>query len=63
MKFPRSYIGCVIYTIADAEFKLWVDERVKARNKKIAEQNQLLIELDPELAQIFAESTAISTTK
>ena len=62
-KLPRSYIACVIYSCADADFKAFVDQQIKRRNQKVAEEQQMFIQMDPEIAQIFADSTAVSTSK
>lgn len=53
MKFPRSYIADMIYTLAEKEFKAWVDERVVARNKKIGENNNALVGMDQEFYEVY----------
>ena len=34
---------------------------MKARHKKVAEKNNMLIEMDPEMEKIFRQSTAVSS--
>ena len=63
LKLPRQYIINVIYTLAGQQFRTFVDALVDKRHKKIAEQRQLYIELDPEIAEIFDQSNAVSTTQ
>ena len=62
-KLSRAYLGNVIYTIVGEPFKVWVDGRVKERHAKVKDQQDLLVSLDPDIARIFAESTAVSTSK
>ena len=42
-------------------FKNWVSERVKIRNDTIAENRNLIIELDPEVAEAFKKSLNVSS--
>ena len=60
-KLPRQYIINVIYTLAGQKFRAYVDTLVDRRHTKIAEQRQLYIELDPEIAEVFNQSNAVST--
>jgi hypothetical protein len=62
-KFPRQYVINAIYTLAGQPFRAWVDELVDRRHLEIAEQKQLYIELDPEVAEIFNQSKAVSTSQ
>lgn len=58
-KLSRQYLENVIYTIIGDRFANWVDEVVEIRNKKVTSQKNMNIELDPEVAKIFEESTAV----
>ena len=62
-KLSRAYLGNVIYTIVGNPFKEWVDGKIRERHAKIKEQQDMLISLDPDIARIFAESTAVSVSK
>ena len=53
LKLPREYIGNVIYTIAKDPFQNWVDEQIEARNQKVAQDHDLSIAMDPEIAKLF----------
>lgn len=57
---PRAYIGNVIYTKVGEPFKKWVDEQINKRNRKIVEDKDMVIEMDPEIARIFKASTSVS---
>ncbi len=59
-KLPRQYIINVIYTLVGKPFELWVNQRIENRHAKIAEDRDLNIELDPEIAAIFQASNAVS---
>jgi hypothetical protein len=62
-KLSRAYLGNVIYTIVGKPFKDWVDGKIKERHAKVKEQQDMLVSLDPDIARIFAESTAVSVSK
>ena len=50
----------VIYTLVGEDFQNWIDERVDARNQKVAEDDNKMIEVDPEIARAFNASNFIS---
>jgi hypothetical protein len=58
----RAYICNVIHSLVGEDFQQWVDNRVNARNKKVAVEGDKIIELDPIIAAVFQNSTAVSTT-
>ena len=49
----RSYIANVIYTIVGDDFKDWVDRKLKQRTKKLTEERDMNITMDPEIYKIF----------
>ena len=57
---PRQYIANVIHTIVGEPFAQWVKARVEARNLKVAEEGNLMIDMDPEIARIYEASNATS---
>ena len=61
LKLPREYIANVIYTVIGDPFQAWVNEQVKLRNEKVVDDRDLAIKMDPEIAKIFRDSTAISS--
>ena len=56
----RSYVANVIYTIVGDDFTDWVDRKLKQRTKKITEEREMNIKMDPEIYKIFKASTSIS---
>ena len=41
-------------------FNDWVKEQIKRRNKRVAIERDVMINLDPEIAEAFNSSTAVS---
>ena len=60
-RLPKQWIADITYTVMKEPFKNWVIERVKVRNDTIAENRNLIIELDPEVAEAFKKSLNISS--
>ena len=60
-KLLRQYIINLVYTIVGDRFKEWVDAVIDARNARITTERNLGIQLDPEIMQAFAASTAVSS--
>ena len=48
---PRQWLANVIYTQYGERFKEWVDGHIKARHEKFASKKNLMIDMDPEIAQ------------
>ena len=59
LKLPRSYIANLIYTIVGDPFKIWVETKVNERHEARREQADTIL-LDPEIADTFFASNAIS---
>ena len=57
---PRYYIANVINTLVGKPFKEWVDSVIEERNKRILEEQNQIIEMDPQIYKIFKESTHVS---
>ena len=55
-KLPRAYIANLIYTIVGQKFKDWVQQKIQERTKKIMEEQDLAIEMDPEVYMAFQAS-------
>ena len=51
----------MIYSIVGDNLREWVSQQVKSRNEKLAEKQDLMIELDPEIAPAFGSSLNISS--
>ena len=52
-RLPRQYIVNVMYSILGDPIRLMVKEAIRARNDIVAENRNLLIELDPAVANAF----------
>ena len=62
-KLPREYIGNVVFTIIGQPFQNWVNQRIERRNAKISSDQNLSIQMDPEIAELFKNSTSVSVSK
>jgi hypothetical protein len=59
-KLSRGYLSNVIYTVMGEPFQQWVSAQVNARNQKVALEGNNVISMDPQIARLFLQSTAIS---
>ena len=60
-KLPRQWLVNIFYSVVGKPFADWVDNVVNERHQNVAEKNDLMIAMDPEIAKAFQESTAISS--
>ena len=60
LKLPREYLGNVVFTIAGQPFQKWVDDKIVLMKQKVAQEKDLSIQMDPEIARLFKESTSVS---
>ena len=60
LKLPRAYIVNVIYTLVGQPFAAWVSAGIEAINRKVQLKNNMMVEMDPEIARIFKASTSVS---
>lgn len=59
-KLPRQYICNVIYTLVGKPFDEWVTVQKNIRHKKVQDERNMNIEMDPQIAEIFRNSQAVS---
>ena len=62
-KCHREFIANIIYTIVGQPFKDWVASVADARNEKIIADQDLQINMDPQIFAVFQASSAVSTQK
>ena len=60
LKMPRQYIANLIHTLVGKPFADWVKNKVNQRHSKVADERELHIEMDPEIAAIYQRSQAVS---
>ena len=60
-KVPRQWLINVAYTILGDPLRDWVKEEIVNRNEELAQKQNLLIEMDPEIARAFYSSVNISS--
>ena len=59
-KLPRGFVINVGSTVVGKPFLDWVKAKILERNAKAAREQNLLIAMDPQLAQAFNDSTHFS---
>ena len=55
-QLPRQWLANMIYTVYGRQFAEWLDARIKECNKRLEAKNNMLIEMDPDIAAAFAQS-------
>ena len=59
-KTPKQWIINVCAVVVNEPFKKWVTDQVEDRNELMAEKRDMMIQMDPVMAQKFQASTHIS---
>ena len=59
-KTPKQWIVNVIAAVLGLLFKTWVGEQIEQRNAEMADKREMMIKMDPEMAQKFHNSTHVS---
>ena len=60
-KVPKQWLANVCASVIGEEFSQWVKTRVNARHEKVADKKDIMIKMDPQMAEIFKASTAVSS--
>ena len=60
---PKQWIINVAYTLIGDNMSLLVYKRIEERNEKLTVKKNLLIDMDPDVAAAFQNSTAVSLSK
>ena len=53
LSLPRQYVLNVIYTLEGKDFADFIKEKIAERNDSLAKKQDLMIEMDPEIARAF----------
>ena len=62
IRLPKQFIINVAYSIIGDPFKQWIHAQIQARNLKVTKEKDLLINMDPMVAQAWHGSTAVSVS-
>ena len=62
LRLPKQFILNTALTICGDGFKQWVRTQIETRNQKVTKEKDLLISIDPEVAQAWQHSTAVSVS-
>ena len=60
-KMSRNYICNVVYSLTGSVFENWVKARVDSRNDSMAIKKDLMVSLDPGIANCFLKSQSLSS--
>ena len=60
-KLPKEWVANVAYSVMGDQFSDWVEQQIEERNARIAEQGNLLMEMDPEVYAAFEASTNVAS--
>ena len=52
-KVPRQWLINVAYSVCGSPFAGWVKDEIENRNEELAKKQNLLIDMDPEIAKAF----------
>ena len=59
-KLPRDWVVCIAASVVGDQFYEFIKQSINERNAEISRDRNMLIAMDPQLAQAFNNSTAIS---
>ena len=60
-KTPKQWLANMCASLLQDEFAKWVKVNVDHRHEKVAEKKAIMIKMDPLVAEIFRQSTAVSS--
>ena len=60
-RLPRQWIANVLFTVVGQPVADFVNKSIKERNDRVAENRNLIIELDPAIAEAFKNSLNVSS--
>ena len=60
-RLPRQWVINLTYTLVGKPFADWVLEHIEARNRRLMEERDLAIQMDPDILRAFQASTHISS--
>ena len=59
-RLQKQWMLNVAYSIVGDDFADWIKRNIEFRNQKLAQEKNLLIEVDADIAQAFHNSTSVS---
>jgi len=60
-RIPRQWAINIFQSVVGKPFAVWAQNTMQIRNEKHVEKHKLMIAMDPEVAEIFAWSTSVSS--
>ena len=59
-RVSKQWICNVCFTILEDEFSDWVKAQVEVRNEHVTSKKNVMIAMDPAVAEVFRSSTKVS---
>ena len=59
-KLPKQWVVNVAASFIGGPFNDWVKEQIERRNKRVAIERDVMINVDPDIAAAFNNSSAVS---
>ena len=59
-RLPRFWVVNITATAGGSDFEDWAREQVTRRNVRLMEKRQLYVDMDPDIAEAFKQSDAVS---
>ena len=60
-KVPKQWLINLVYSLVGNKFKSWVRDQIESRNTKLTVEKDIMIKLDPKIAAVFHNSSAVSS--
>ena len=60
-RLPRQYLLNLATTVVGRPFEKWISQQVETRNAKVAQDQNLMVDLDPDVYEAFVNSTHVSS--
>ena len=60
-KTPKQWICNIVASVVGEPFGKWVKKQVETRHEKVSVKKSIMISMDPEIAKVFKQSTAVSS--
>ena len=60
-RIPRQWAINIFQSVVGKPFAVWAQGAMQVRNEKHVEKHKLMIAMDPQVAEIFARSTSVSS--
>ena len=60
-KLPKQWLRNMCAAVMGSTFREWVSVQIEDSNAEMADKRNMMIDMDPEIAAVFQQSTAVSS--